>query len=673
VNDDPHRPAIADVGVTSGASPNDASSALPDDVEGPGEALNLPGLLAAWRGREPAQWSTSPTPYSALAGHLRAVGEPLLAYDVIQEGLEAWPADLRLRQLLALTLADSGAAETANAALTQLVAEGHDDEETLGMLARTHKDLWLRACDTAERQEQLRLAQQSYERAYRQTGGYWTGINAATLAALQESPSADPIAEEVYARCVAELREAERTGGNRYWPLATLGEASLVLKRWAEAADWYGQAAEAGQGRSRELSSSRRNARLLLAMPGVADDVKERIEGCFRLPPVVMFSGHMVDRPGRTEPRFPPTLEPALAAAIRQRVGQLGVPIAFASAACGADILFLEAVLDLGGEINVILPYDREQFEADSVDLDGSGAWIPRFQAILERATQVLVASERCRTSSPEVYEYSDLLLRGLAATRAGQLDTELRGMAAWDGQPGDAPGGTATMVAAWTRSGTPMEIIDVRELRASHDAEDRSLRPQPSAPSATHHGQGGAQFSGIKAMLFADAVGFSRLWEEQLPAFTGRFLGSVAELRTQAREAPVAQNTWGDGLFFVFDNPSGAGDFALDLCESINASDWGAMGLPPDLNLRIALHAGPVYEYTDPVTGLPNFAGTHVSRAARIEPITPPGQVYASEAFAALCATQGANELICDYVGQTPLAKGYGTFRTYHVRRRPC
>lgn len=88
------------------------------------------------------------------------------------------------------------------------------------------------------------------------------------------------------------------------------------------------------------------------------------------------------------------------------------------------------------------------------------------------------------------------------------------------------------------------------------------------------------------------------------------------------------------------------------------------------DLNLRIALHAGPVYSFVDPITRKRGYGGTHVSRAARIEPVTPAGQVYASEAFAALAAAQGARGFACDYAGQTPMAKGYGTFPTYHVRR---
>jgi hypothetical protein len=85
------------------------------------------------------------------------LGEPLLAYDILTEGLKTDPADVTLRQLLALALARSGATQRSNSILTQLRAEGHRDEETLGILARTHKDLWSHATDRTERNQQLRL------------------------------------------------------------------------------------------------------------------------------------------------------------------------------------------------------------------------------------------------------------------------------------------------------------------------------------------------------------------------------------------------------------------------------------------------------------------------------------------------------------------------------------
>lgn len=40
---------------------------------------------------------------------------------------------------------------------------------------------------------------------------------------------------------------------------------------------------------------------------------------------------------------------------------KLDARLGYASAACGADILFLEAILELGGEAHVVLPLEREQ------------------------------------------------------------------------------------------------------------------------------------------------------------------------------------------------------------------------------------------------------------------------------------------------------------------------
>jgi class 3 adenylate cyclase len=363
-------------------------------------------------------------------------------------------------------------------------------------------------------------------------------------------------------------------------------------------------------------------------------------------------------------------VEPSVAMAIRERLDGARAPIAFSSAACGADLLFLEAVLEAGGEANVVIPYEIPQFIEDSVQIASNGHWRERFERVLDQAAQVIIASERCRTAGPAVYTYGNLLLLGLATIRADQLDAELRGMAVWDGRPGDGPGGTAEVVEQWQHRGVLTQIVDLREL-----IDPRSVEPSARPPRAVSPVRSAAPFEmdTIKAMLFADAAGFSKLSDEQVPVFVHHFLGAVGALLARTADRPVMQNTWGDGLFFVFDTPSAAGRFALELCDAVTTHDWGALGLPPEMSLRIGLHAGPVYQYLDPVTHVVNFSGAHVSRAARIEPITPPGQVYASEAFAALCTAEGAAELACEYVGQTPLAKGYGIFRMYHVRRRPC
>ena len=110
-----------------------------------------------------------------------ARGEPLLAYDVISEGLIQSPDNVRLRQLQGLALARSGATQRANAALEKLREQHQADEETLGMLCRTFKDLAASADRSRQREEYLRRAAEIYGDAYRRTGGYWAGVNAAAM------------------------------------------------------------------------------------------------------------------------------------------------------------------------------------------------------------------------------------------------------------------------------------------------------------------------------------------------------------------------------------------------------------------------------------------------------------------------------------------------------------
>jgi class 3 adenylate cyclase len=646
-------------------------------------AVNLPSAIALWLSHDPEEWAHTPEIYRRLGGRVLKLGEPLLAYDILTEGLKNEPADVEMRQQVALALARSGATQRGNAILAQLRAEGHRDEETLAILARTHKDLWTRATMKTERARQLKLAHKFYHESYKLNGGYYSGINAATLALLLgKKEEARALAKKVREACLAELKTLPKNSDYRYWPLATLGEACLLLRRFSEAEDWYAQAAQDGKGHFADLSSTRRNARLLL---NHLQRDSTSIEQALKIPGIVVFAGHLIDRPERASPRFPAQLEPAVREAIQKQVKKGAPGFGYASAGCGADILFLEAMLERGSEANVVLPYVKEQFIADSVAFAG-GDWVKRFESVLERATTVTTASSERIEEGSMSFEYANLLLYGLADIRARQLETNLVPLAVWDQKPGDGPGGTASAVGHWRNLGQNVQVIDLAKMlksqRVSGPAAKRGSSPTvregavsvPPAvaggsPKRTRPNRTSTLPTRIMAMLFADAVNFSKLTEQQIPLFLNHFLGAIGRLISTSPHAPSIKNTWGDGLYFVFSDVRDAGLFALDLCELMVSTDWSRKGLPKAINLRIALHAGPVYACVDPVTGQQSYTGTHVSRAARIEPITPPGQVYASQAFAALSAAQGVKEFTCDYVGQTPLAKGYGTFATYHVR----
>jgi hypothetical protein len=599
----------------------------------------------------------------AAERHLRQ-GEPLLAYNAVQEGLAAWPQNLRLRQLKGLSIARSGDIERANELLRQLADTGNADAETLGILARTHKDLALRAGKAASRTAHLGAAFSIYQRAYEiartagEAGDAWyTGINAAAIAVLQnELAMARRIAGEVQTQCLR--ARANPSAATDYWLAATLGEAALILGDPKESAAHYARAAQLAAGRYGNLGSTRRQAELLTQhLPGDNGWIAEVL----KIPPLVMYTGHMIDQATRAVPRFPIALESAVAAAIRQRLEAIRPLAAYGSAACGSDILCLEAMREVGGETHIVLPFPAADFRRISVDF-GAGGWAERFERVISNATSVTITSDHRARGSTATFEYANLVLTGKARLRARALGTDLFGLAVWDGKPSTRAAGAASLVRLWRSQRIDLEEVpvSVRGAAPAIVAVDAGSDDDEQLPAGYSHE--------IRAMLFADAVGYSKLSEDQTLNFITQFWGAVADLNSRTAQPPDHVETTGDGLYMVFHGVGEAGRYALELSELVTRTDWSARGLPAGMNIRIALHSGPVYWGRNPVTGSPIYTGPHTSRTARIEPITPPGQVYASSAFAAVAAANGVGDLSLSYVGRMPLAKGCGTHGIYHV-----
>lgn len=629
----------------------------------------LAELAAFWESRDRSHKPGGPEVYTLLGERFLKMGEPLFAHDVIDEGLGFFPGEVRLQQLLALALARSGAPGEANSILERLYQAGHTDEETISLLARTHKDLAERSVDSQRRQEHLQKARELYARAHGLHRGYYGGINAATIALLLgDRPYAKKMAEIVREVCKQELEQLAETKGDAYWATATLGEAALLLGEWDEAEEWYCRAAALAGKRYGDLHSTRRNARLILEY---LQGDEARFERCFAIPSVVVFAGHMIDQPERPVPRFPAQIEPAVHEALREQLGKLNAGFGFASAACGADILFLETILELGGEARVILPYEKEQFIKDSVEITPEGNWGARCESVLKRSASVTVTCDHRLTGASVVeFQYANLLLQGLGTVLGRQLDTTLKPVAVWDGKEGDGLGGTSWNVHRWRQAGLPVDIIDLAEILRCNCTIPAKTLPAKKITVPVYGGPQTEEFAPeIRGLLFADAVGFSKLTENEVHLFVKDFLGLIGDVIEKSAHPPLVKNTWGDGLHFVFQNARDTGVFALEVCEAICHGDWKRKGMS-DLSLRIGLHAGPAYACLDPVTRRHTYIGSHLSRAARIEPITPPGHVYASQGFAAMAAVEDVREFTCDYVGRIPQAKNYGTFPTYVVRR---
>jgi class 3 adenylate cyclase/tetratricopeptide (TPR) repeat protein len=644
-----------------------------DDIEKLLRTMRIPAnqntsfFQAIWGTRNRELWTKNSRIYEVFAARVLEFGEPLLAFDVVSEGLESSPDNVPLRRLLALAMARSGAARQANRVLTVLYQQGHRDEESIGLLARTHKNLAAEADSDVERKHHLRKAFRYYFGAYRTSGGFWTGINAATLACLlNDENRAVALAEEVRKECLEKLRaSATEVAGQRYWLLSTLGEAALLQQQWEVAIRWYEQAVALCGNDWGKLQSTRHNARLLV-------EHFERdfsgLDSVFKAPTVIVFSGHLVDRRDRAVSRLTAQLVPEVKNEIRRRLQSLNARIGYASAACGSDILFHEVMLELGGEIHVVLPYERTSFIKNSVDSTSRGEWSKRFAEVIKRANELQELSCRAEDGrEPVSLQFANRMLLGLAKLRAQQLETRLIPLAVWDGKPGDGPGGTADNVEIWRRSGLDVQLIEPRALSKDVVAV-RSAKLRKPVARVRSSTDGNNSFTlEIRALLFADFQGFSRLTDYEVPRFVTHCLGLVGDLIAHSLYKPIVKNTWGDGLYMVFASMRDAGCFALELRDRVREMRWSEKGLP-ELKVRIGLHAGPVLSCTDPVTDRKTYFGAHVSRAARIEPITPAGQVYASQVYAALAASEGVTNFQCNYVGQTPLAKHYGTYPTYVV-----
>ena len=175
-----------------------------------------------------------------------------------------------------------------------------------------------------------------------------------------------------------------------------------------------------------------------------------------------------------------------------------------------------------------------------------------------------------------------------------------------------------------------------------------------------------------IKALLFSDVKGFSKMSERECLAFFENFHRGVQNNVLSKYDGKIVlKNTWGDAVHLVMDDIITAGKLALDLRDWVESFDWRNAGINSALQIRIGLHAGVVSHVEDPIIGDFNYIGRNTSKAARIEPITFEGQVFVSQAYAALLAAENQQELHCEYVGLRELPKKSGTLKIYLLKRK--
>jgi class 3 adenylate cyclase len=600
-----------------------------------------------------------------ISRHLEQ-GAPWDACDAFREAIAAAPQDAELLYWGALAHARSGATHEAQSLLDRAQAGASATPQRLAdilsLRGRIWKDAYHRAPQAPGSAAIAERARKEYLAAYALQKDSYPGINAATLSwLLGDRDSAQQLAREIKSRL---------TSPRTCWDLATEGEAFLLLGRLAEAREFYAAAYRAAPGDAGTVATMRKQLALLAAAMPEAREVLPLLPGA----EVLAFAGHMIDAPDRVTPRFPAALAPAVQTALRDYLGTLRTPIVYSSAACGADLLFIEAAVERSAEINIVLPFDRQDFVRTSVAAGGE-EWIGRFDAALTRATRIVMATEENHLGDDVLFEHAAMLLEGLTVLRAAQLQTAPKMLCVIDAAADGRLGGTHASFERWQRQVGPPETIDLRAMRerTKVSAPSRTAPASPQRPSAdrTSPMPASRPQRTLKSMVFADFAGFSRLHEAIVPLFQSSFWKIAAEQIDASPVRPLLANTWGDALYVVFDEARDGAAFALGFLERMRSVDWSEAGLPDSSQIRVALHAGPVFRGFDPIMARDSFFGSSVTRAARIEPVTPPGMIYASEAFAATLAATAPGDFSLEYVGRLALAKNYGESRIYRLERR--
>ena len=621
-------------------------------------------------------WKQGPEVHRAFAKLLIDQGYPTLALQVANLGIikrEYTDAALEYHRALALARCGnpSQAGEFIDKLLKWPVLPAKIRSDAVSLSGRVNKDLATRATEP-HRTEFFRRAYEAYQKAFDESDSYFPGINAASLALLsgQEEKSKSlaervrDLALQAEERIKKKLQEDDAAGdlrelrGELSWVHATLGEAYVLLGDKSAANGRYKQAVQfAREERLDGNIASMRKQLVLLAEK--LPFVKELLS-LFHLGPVVVFAGHGIDRPDETF-RFPndPKLELAVRQAIKEHLEALDANIGYCSPGAGSDILFGELIRERSGELHMVLPFKEDDFLYECVDfgLAELDAWRNRFHEMKGfLRIECHFATTEPYLKDQVLYDFCGTFMQGLGLIHAERAGVEAIALVVYD--PASPPNsGLSTFLTNWKNAGRELRVIELPKLREKVKAQSVQLPTMPERKVEKTPPRS------LKAMLFADVAGFSGVDEEYLPKFFVSFLQIVAEEINVTK--PLCKNTWGDGLYLVFEDVVTCADFALRLLKRMAKFAFEKHGFKmveeKRPGIRIGLHHGPVFEIEkDPIIEARNFYGSHVSRAARIEPITVVGDAFTSEQFASALTLAPNHNFICDYLGLQRLAKGY-------------
>ena len=462
--------------------------------------------------------NSPPKAYLDLCGKMIQVGEFLLAHDVAKEGLGKHKNDKMLAQKAAHALCKAGSPMMATQILEELVTSGTRDVETQSLLASAYKDLCEYSVNPENKSHYAELAIFRYKEAFvaqleeaekgvdNLESQYYPCINVAFMHFVSHNV---PKAHK-YANFAREICRTLRSKGDAsYWVIATEAEASLLLGEIDVAIAAYSEAVNLEDAQPSHIASTRKQA-LQISSLYSDESIRENIAGAFPVLGIVACSGHVIDNAGANR-RFPPEAEKIAKKRIEESLERMGANCGYSSAACGTDILFLETMIERGGETHIFLPFSKDEFIETSVRRAG-GDWISRLENVLDHATSVHYVTHEGYYGDDSLFSFCNQVMIGFAAMRGRGLDEDPQLLVFWDGKPGSV-GGTGELVESWKSVFNEPLVIDANEVLT--DLPELKTGRVVDAPVINQTSQDGfgddlQATRSVKTMIFADVAGFN-------------------------------------------------------------------------------------------------------------------------------------------------------------------
>lgn len=612
-------PGLDSAAAAAEAAPGTASETVMitepagDGAAPTGDAAAQPIAVAAFADTISTEQETA----AVLAAAEAAMrdGNDLRCHDLLARAYKRGLGSRRMDYLRILTLANIGGTRLALDHYRALVlAPDELSEDWLALHGRLEKDLAL-AGGAGARAHFLRAAA-AYADSFRRWHGPYSGINAATMNLMAgRKAQARRLAQAVLARLQMRQPDSDLA---RFFHCATAAEAALHVGDLALCRQQLAQAnahcVNDVVRRGRTLQQLGRVCRLRAIDPDLLD--------ALRMPLLLLLRR----RPDNGPP--PESAAHELHIECEMPAGSL----LFMPLLDRVDLDVAEAALQRGVHLYPTLAQAAAEAAASWGSRWGEAA-AQRLGRVLERAQRIAIVPGFLDTEA----QWSAHELAGAAL--GASLQTAMRLGCEW------RPCWVQRLGAhVYCRPGHPSEY----------------LAPPPTPPNRRMVG-----------MLFADFAGYGRIPDADMPRFWREIMGTMSTRLAHYGERVLFSATWGDALHVITTSASAAAEIAADILQSLDERRATGGGGLSRLELRVAAHYAPAFEDVDTLRGNRVFYGSQISFAARIEPVTPTGTVFGSDAFVARLTLEAPERYNAEYAGELELAKKFGAHPLFAVQRR--